>query len=144
VLAAYSAVEKDGRKLDRVYVSIVIMSTITNAVSNHYKPPPSVIRFPSIHACVLLSFPRFIHHTQCKKSAIRMFNCRETERFVRDVTRTRAGVTDETLPRKKVAGWQGTSRMTSQEHASEFRDIGVSRKTFAPAAILCLSFFSGL
>jgi hypothetical protein len=66
-----------------------------------------------------------------------MRNCRAPERRVRDVTQTRAGVTDETLQWKGVAGVQGTSRMTSQEHASKFTDIRVSRKTVAPAAILC-------
>jgi hypothetical protein len=36
VLAVSSAVKKDGRRLDRVYVSIVIMCTIANAIANHY------------------------------------------------------------------------------------------------------------
>jgi len=35
VLAVYSVV-KDGRRLDRVYVSIVIMCTTANAIANHY------------------------------------------------------------------------------------------------------------
>ena len=65
-----------------------------------------------------------------------MRNCCVPERRVRDITRTRAGAMDETLPRKSVAGVQGTSHMTSQEHASEFTDIRVSRKMVAPAAIL--------
>jgi len=33
-----------------------------------------------------------------------MRNCRPSGRRVRDATLTRAGVTDETLPRKSVAG----------------------------------------
>jgi len=36
VLAVYSAVKKGGRRLDRVYFSIVIMCTIANAIPNHY------------------------------------------------------------------------------------------------------------
>ena len=137
MLAVYSAVKKDGRRLDRVYVSIVIMCTIANAIANHYKSPQchQVSTFTCVRVVVFSAFS--MHHTQCKKSAIRMRNCRAPERRVRDVTRTRAGVTDETLPRKSVARVQGTSRMTSQEHASEFTDIRVSRKTVAPAAILC-------
>jgi hypothetical protein len=35
VLAVYSAVKKDGRRLDRVYVSIVIVCTTANAIANH-------------------------------------------------------------------------------------------------------------
>jgi len=118
-LAVYSAVKKDGRRLDKVYISILIMCTIANAIVNHYEPP-SVIRFPCVRAVV---FAFSMHHTQCKKRAIRNHNCRPSGRRVRDVTRTRAGVTDEPLPRKSVARVQGTSRMTSQGHASEFMDI---------------------
>jgi hypothetical protein len=47
------------------------------------------------------------------------------------------------LPWKSVARVQNISRMTSQEHASEFTDIGLSRKTVAPAAIFRLRFCSG-
>jgi hypothetical protein len=36
VLVVYSAVKKDSRRLDGVYVSIVTMCTITNAIANHY------------------------------------------------------------------------------------------------------------
>jgi len=36
VLVVYSAVKKDGRSLDRVYVSIVIICTIANAIANRY------------------------------------------------------------------------------------------------------------
>jgi len=77
--------------------------------------------FTCVHAVVFSAFSK--HHTQCKRSAIRTRNWCAPGRRVRDVTRTRAGVTDETLSRKSIAGVQGTTRMTSQEHASEFTDI---------------------
>ena len=36
MLAVHSALKKDGRSLDRVYVSIVIMCAIANAIANYY------------------------------------------------------------------------------------------------------------
>jgi hypothetical protein len=91
----------------------------------------------STFTCLDVVFSVFsMHYMQCKKSAIRMRNCRAPEHCVCDVTRTRAGVMDETLPRKSVVGVQGTSCVMSQEHALEFTDIRVSWKTVVPAAIL--------
>ena len=88
-----------------------------------------VSTFTCVRVVVFSAFS--MHNTQCKKSAIRMRKCRAPERRVYGVTRTRAGVTDETLPYKSAAWVQGTSRMTSQVHDSEFTDIRVSRKVCA-------------
>jgi hypothetical protein len=83
-------------------------------------PPPQchqVSTFTCLRAVVFSTFS--MHHTQRQEK----HNCRAPGRRMRDVTRTHAGVRDETLLMKSVAGVQGTSRMTSQEHASEFTDI---------------------
>jgi len=50
---------KDSGSLDRLYVSIVIMSIITNAVAIHYSLPRNV-KFPRLHTCVSLPSPRFL------------------------------------------------------------------------------------
>jgi len=76
------------------------------AIAIHYSPPRSVIRFPRLHTSMPLSSLRFrcithsTDHPQCKRRAVRMDNCHAPPRHVRDVTRTRAGVTGQTLSQK--------------------------------------------
>ena len=52
MLSVDSARKKESGRLDRLYVSIVIMCIIANAIAIHFSPPRSVIRFPRLHTCV--------------------------------------------------------------------------------------------
>ena len=83
----------------------MVMCIIANAIAIHYSPPRSVIRFPHARAVVFSAFS--MHYPQCKRRAVRMRNCRAPRRRVRDVTRTRTGVTDETLSRKGAGAGAG-------------------------------------
>jgi len=60
---------KDSGRLDMLYVSIVIMHIIANAIPIHYSPPRSVISFPRLHTCVPLSSPRFVCITHSARGA---------------------------------------------------------------------------
>jgi hypothetical protein len=68
VLSVDSAGKKDSGRLDRLYVNIVIMCIIANAIAIHYSPPRSVIRFPRLHT-VPLSSPRFLCITHSARDA---------------------------------------------------------------------------
>jgi hypothetical protein len=60
---------KDSGKLDSLYVSIVIMCIIANAIAIHYSPPGSAIRFLRLHMRVPLSSPRFLCITHSARDA---------------------------------------------------------------------------
>jgi hypothetical protein len=84
-----------------------------------------------------------VANPKSKRRAVRMRNCRAPRCRVRDVTRTRAGVTDETLSRKSLARVQDTACKKAQvssartsrawRHTNTFRYHGYNALANAPA-----------
>jgi len=70
--------------------------------------------FPAIFMDCPCAFLMDTANPRCKKRAVRMRNCRAPRCRVRDVTQTRAGVTDETLSRKSLARVQDTACKMAQ------------------------------
>jgi len=70
------------------------MCTIANAIANHYYPPSPQCHQVSMFTCVrVVVFSALsMHHTQCKRRAIGMRNCRAPERRVRDVSSKGVGL----------------------------------------------------
>ena len=101
-----------------------------------------VSTFTHVRAVVFSAFS--MHYPQCKRRAVRMRNCRAPRRRVRDVTGTRAGVTDETLSRKSLARVQDTACKKAQvssartsrawRHRSRSRNYGYNALADAPGA----------
>jgi hypothetical protein len=96
--------------------------------------------FTLTHVRAVLFSAFSMHYPQCKRRGVRMRNFSSPRRSARDVTRTRDGVTDETLSRKSVqdsllegasvVGWNARA----WRHTNTFRNHGYNASRDAPYA----------